>query len=115
DEHRVEVECRLPQLCRVVLDGDRVQVDDAEERFAALLRLDVLAEAAGVVAERLRACGLDAAEDAHGRDSVGRRDSTARIERAGCRRRLAARAPAALAAPGPGVDARRESHRATGY
>jgi hypothetical protein len=46
-----------------------VQVDDAEEGFALLLRGRVLAEAAAVVAEVLRSGGLDAAEDAHGRDS----------------------------------------------
>src|SRR5262249_48740559 len=67
DQHRVEVERRAPQLVGVVLDRDRMQVDDAEERVAAFLCLGVLAEAAGVVADRLRSGGLDAAEDAHGR------------------------------------------------
>jgi hypothetical protein len=44
-----------------------VQVDDAEERLALLLGGDVLAEPSAVVAEVLRASGLDAGEDAHGR------------------------------------------------
>ncbi len=53
------------QVGRVVVDRDRVQVDDAEERLAQLLRLRVLAEAADVVAEVLVARRLDAAEDSH--------------------------------------------------
>src|SRR5204863_7628867 len=67
DQHREEIERRRPELLRVVFDRDRVEVDDAEERVAALLRLGVLAKAAGVVAERLGPWGLDAAEDAHGK------------------------------------------------
>jgi hypothetical protein len=47
-----------------------VQVDDAEERVATLLRLGVLAKAPGVVAEGLGAGRLDAAEDAHGEGSI---------------------------------------------
>src|SRR5580765_2354116 len=69
EEHRGEVERRCPQCLRVVVDGDRVQVDDAEEAVALLLRSGVLAKPAAVVAEMLRSCRLDAAEDAHGRDS----------------------------------------------
>ena len=69
DEEREEVERPLAQLLRVVLDRDRVQVDDAEERVARLLLLvlgrDVLAEAARVVPEVLRARRLDAGEDPH--------------------------------------------------
>jgi hypothetical protein len=65
EQHCSEVERRVAQLVRVVGDRDRVQVDDAEEGFALLLRGRVLAEAARVVAELLRAGGLDAAEDAH--------------------------------------------------
>src|SRR6266540_149393 len=72
NQHREEIERRVVQLLRGVLGGDRVQVDDAEEGIAHFLGLCVLAEAAGVVAERLRSCGLDAAEDAHGRDSIVR-------------------------------------------
>ena len=53
---------------RVVVDGDRVQVDDAEERLAVLLRRRVLAEAADVVAEVLVAGRLDAGEDPHRHD-----------------------------------------------
>lgn len=60
EQHRREVERRAAQRRRVVRHGDRVEVDDAEERVAALLRLDVLAEASGVVAEVLVAGGLDA-------------------------------------------------------
>ena len=65
EEHRREIERPLVEVLRVVLDGDRVQVDDAEERLALLLRRRVLAEAADQVAELLRAGGLDPAEDAH--------------------------------------------------
>ena len=65
EEHRREVERLLPEVLRVVLDGDRVQVDDAEEAVAALLLRRVLAEAADQVAEVLVAGGLDAGEDAH--------------------------------------------------
>ena len=66
DEHREQVERFLVQVARVVLDGDRVEVDDAEERLAELLCPRVLAEAADVVAEMLVAGGLDAREDPHG-------------------------------------------------
>jgi len=53
------------QVARVVLDRDRVRVDDAEERLAELLRLRVLAETADLVAEVLVARRLDAGEDEH--------------------------------------------------
>jgi hypothetical protein len=43
-----------------------VEVDDAEEGLALLLRRRVLAEAAAEVADVRVAGGLDAAEDAHG-------------------------------------------------
>ena len=65
EEHRREVERPRAQVVGVVLDGDRVQVDDAEEAVAALLRRRVLAEAADQVAEVLVARRLDAAEDPH--------------------------------------------------
>ena len=65
DEHREQVERPLAQVRGVVLDADRVQVDDAEERLALLLRRGVLAEPAGVVAEVLHARRLDPGEDAH--------------------------------------------------
>ena len=65
EQHRREVERLLAEVVRVVLDADRVQVDDAEEALAALLRRGVLAEAADQVAEVLVARGLDAGEDAH--------------------------------------------------
>ena len=51
---------------RVLLDRDRVQVDDAvDRRVAAVLAGDVLQEAADVVAQVLGARGLDAGEDDH--------------------------------------------------
>ena len=65
EEHRGEVERSLAQVGGVVLDGDRVEVDDAEERVAELLGRGVLAEAAAVVAEVLGAGRLDAGEDPH--------------------------------------------------
>ena len=71
EEHRREVERRAPELGRVVVDRDRVQVDDAEERVAGLLGLDVLAEAAAVVPERLPAGRLDPGEDPELRRAFG--------------------------------------------
>ena len=65
DEHREQVEGLLVQVARVVLDRDRVEVDDAEERLSELLRARVLAEPSDVVAEMLVAGGLDAREDPH--------------------------------------------------
>ena len=68
-EHdRGQVERALAELDGVVLDRDRVQVDDAEEGLAALLRRRVLAETADQVAQVLVARGLDAGEDPHGSD-----------------------------------------------
>ena len=64
-EERRQVERAVVQVARVVLDGDRVQVDDAEERVALLLGRDVLAHAADVVADVLGARWLDAGENAH--------------------------------------------------
>ena len=66
EQHRGQVERLLAEVVGVVLDRDRVQVDDAEEALAALLRGGVLAEAADQVAEVLVARRLDAREDAHG-------------------------------------------------
>src|SRR5512133_1048879 len=63
EQHRGDVERALAQRSRVVLDRDRVQVDDAEEGLALFLRLGVLAEAPAVVADVGAAGGLDAAED----------------------------------------------------
>src|SRR5581483_8326945 len=60
------------------VDRDRVQVDDAEERVARLLRLDVLTEAAAVVPERLPARGLDTGEH----PELGRRFGFGRGHRA---------------------------------
>ncbi len=64
-EQRREVERAVPQVGRVIVDGDRMQVDDAEERVAELLGGGVLAEPARIVAEVLRARRLDAREDPH--------------------------------------------------
>ena len=57
EQHRRQVERLLAEVVRVVVDADRVQVDDAEEAFAALLRGGVLAEAADQVAEVLSPVG----------------------------------------------------------
>ena len=66
-QHRGRVEHVLAQLAPGrTATRDRVQVDDAVDRLAAVLALDVLADRADVVAEVLAAGGLDAAEDAHG-------------------------------------------------
>ncbi len=65
DQHRVEVERAGVQVGRVVVGRDRVEVDDAEERVAALLGGRVLAEATDQVAEMFLAGRLDAGEDAH--------------------------------------------------
>src|SRR5262249_46241408 len=71
EEHRGQVERRGAEVVGVVADGDRVEVDEAEEGLVRLrLRRRVLPKAPAVVAEVLRACRWDAAEDAHGRDSV---------------------------------------------
>ena len=51
EEQRCQVERRLVQLRRLKRSGDRVEVDDAEERLALLLRRRILAKAAAVVAE----------------------------------------------------------------
>ncbi len=88
EEHRGEVERPLAQVGRVVLDGDRVEVDDAEERVAELLGRGVLAEAAAVVAEVLRAGRLDAGEDPHRTDY-----RECRRARPGARRRSRAARP----------------------
>src|SRR2546421_171426 len=64
EEQCREIERRAAQLSRVVLDRDRVQVDDAEEAVPGLLGLHVLAKPPAVVAEGLPAGGLNAGEDA---------------------------------------------------
>src|SRR5439155_7922653 len=66
EQHRRDVQRAVPQRGRVVLDRDRVQVDDAEEGLALLLRLGVLPEAPAVVPDVGVARGLDAAENPHG-------------------------------------------------
>ena len=65
EQHRGAGERVLPQLLGLEVGRDRVQVDDAEERLALVLQRDVVPDRADVVAEMLRACGLDAAEDPH--------------------------------------------------
>ena len=56
----------LAQRARVVVHGDRVEVDDAVDRqVRAVLALDVLADRPDVVAEVLAPRGLDAGEDDH--------------------------------------------------
>ena len=64
-EERRQVECAVVQVARVVLDGDRVQIDDAEEGVALVLGRDVLAHRADVVADVLGTRCLDAGENAH--------------------------------------------------
>ncbi len=65
EQDRGRVVEALAQLGGVVGDGDRVQVDDAEDALAALLAGDVLRDRADVVAEVLAPGRLDAGEDAH--------------------------------------------------
>ena len=66
EEQRRQVERAVVQILRVVVDRDRVQVDDAEERVALVLGRDVLAHRADVVADVFGTRGLDAGENAHG-------------------------------------------------
>ena len=65
EQDRGRVVGELAQLGRVVGDGRRVQVDDAVDRLAAILALDVLADCTDVVAEVLASGRLYAAEDPH--------------------------------------------------
>ena len=75
-EHRRRVEHVARERGGVVGDRDRVQVDDAVDRLAAILPDDVLADRSDVVAEVLAPRRLDAAEDPHRpeRMRVARRD-----------------------------------------
>ena len=75
-EARREQDCRrvvdkLGQLPRVERNGQRVQVDDAVDRLAAVLPRDVLDDRADVVAEVLAPRRLDAGEDPHARQATG--------------------------------------------
>ena len=63
----------LAQRGRLVGDRDRVQVDDAVDRLAAVLAGDVLGDRADVVAEVLATGRLDAGEDPHFVEATGRR------------------------------------------
>ncbi len=65
EQDRGRVVEALAQLARVERDRDRVQVDDAVDRLAALLAGDVLGDRADVVAEVLAPGRLDSGEDAH--------------------------------------------------
>ena len=67
DQHGGGVVAARAQLGRLIRDGDRVQVHDAEDALAALLAGDVLHDRADVVAQVLAPRGLDAGEDAHAR------------------------------------------------
>ena len=98
EQDRRRVVEALAQLGRVEGDRDRVQVDDAVDRLAAVLALDVLADRADVVAEVLAAGRLDAGEDAQvavatliGARGYRQRSSVRRIGRR--RRRLGAQRP----------------------
>ena len=66
EQDRRRVVEALAQLRGVVGDGQRVQVDDAEDPLAAVLAGDVLGDRADVVAQVLAPRGLDAGEDPHG-------------------------------------------------
>ena len=57
--HEAVSRVRSAQLGRVVLDGEGVQVDDAEERVGVVLVGDPLPEGAEVVADVRRAGRLD--------------------------------------------------------
>src|SRR5581483_4835022 len=69
-EQRGQVERAVVQVAGLVVRRDRVQVDDAEEGLAFVLRRDVLAHRAYVVADVLGTRRLDAREHAHGRHLV---------------------------------------------
>ncbi len=92
EQHRGYVERAVPKRRRIVRHRDRVQVDDAEEGFALLLRGCVLAEAAAEVADVGIACRLDAAEDAHGRAPFSRAGRNASGRAGGLSRRARSRA-----------------------
>ena len=68
EEDRRRVIEALAELGGLVGDRDRVQIHEAEDALAALLRLDVLGDRPDVVAQVLAPGGLDAAEDAHGEE-----------------------------------------------
>jgi hypothetical protein len=71
EQRRGSVVDRLAQHRWFVGDRDRVQVDDAVDRLAAVLSRDVLGDRPDVVAEVLAAGRLDAGEDAHSSDERG--------------------------------------------
>ena len=117
EQDRGRVVEALAQLGRVVGDRDRVQVDDAVDRLAALalgalLALDVLADRPDVVAEVLAPGRLDAAEDPHAQGIYSAASGPARGSAAGPLGAAAGRSaprphsPAVAADPGPGTGAR---------
>ena len=63
EEPRRRLERASPQQRRIVLEGEGVQVDDAEEGVVVVLVRHPLAEGAEVVADVRRAGRLDARED----------------------------------------------------
>ena len=73
EQDRRRVVHGLAERLGLVGDGDRVKVDDAVDRLAAVLPGDVLGDRADVVAEVLTARRLDAGEDPHGLGSVAGR------------------------------------------
>ena len=73
EEERGQIERAVVQVARVVVDRDRVQVDDAEEGVALVLRRDVLAHRADVVADVFGTRRLDAGKDTHFRSPRRRR------------------------------------------
>src|SRR3954464_10580639 len=64
-QHRGEIQGPSTEISGLVLHGDRVEIDDAEERLTELLRAGVLAEPAAVVAKRRVTRRLDPREDPH--------------------------------------------------
>jgi len=76
EEEGRERERRLAEVVGVVGGRDRVQVDDAEEGVAFVLRADVIPDRADVVAEVLCARRLDARKDPHS-SQVSQLDSAA--------------------------------------
>ncbi len=55
---------RMAQFERVLRQGQRVQVDDAEDAFAVVLQCDPVADRAEIIAEMQVAGRLDAGKDA---------------------------------------------------
>ena len=71
EQDRRRVIDELGQLARVERNRQRVQVDDAVDRLAAVLQRDPLDDRADVVAEVLTPSRLDAGEGPHARQATG--------------------------------------------